>query len=274
MDHSNAVVASDALVLGWLLLTAVPVLAVLALVGTRRRLAAVTAVVAGFGLQTFHTFEHLVQVRFWSDNPWSAPFMSPLAKKAASGLESIATSVFSLPTRPTLGMELLHLVGNTLFLLGIFALLVGKPFSSRRQPALFAFIFEGLHLLEHMVLTSFVIAGRPAWGSSTLFNALSGAQLSTHRIWWHLVMNVAALALFTYALVRPVLAGRMRLLAIGLLAVSNFAPVLVAHFYASPMSGYGSTAQLLDPSTVISLLINPVTLTAAALLIIPASRRS
>jgi len=122
--------------------------------------------------------------------------MSPLAKQAAAGLESIAANTFGFRDFPTLGMELLHLVGNTLFLLGVLALLIGTPFSNRRGAATIAFVFEGTHLLEHIILTSSVLNGSPAWGSSTLFANISGAQLSTHRIWWHFVMNIAAGAIF------------------------------------------------------------------------------
>ncbi len=268
MNHSTTGTAPmDALIMGWVLIAAIPLLAIFAFAGKRSRLAAYLAVAAGFGLQTFHTFEHIIQVVFWGKNPWAAGFMSPIAKKAAAGLESIAATSLGWNGRPTLGMELLHLVGNSLFLLGIAALLIGAPFRAKRAGATLAFTFEGIHLLEHIVLTATTVAGYPAWGNSTLFNTLSGAQLSTHRIWWHFVMNIAALILFALAIFSNSFSKTVRNTSISLLLVANFLPVAMAHFYATPMTGYNSTAQLLSLTTASAWLVNPITITIALILL-------
>jgi hypothetical protein len=268
MEHMTQEVSSQAVLLGWMLLSAIPALLVVALLGIRVRMFAWIAVVGGVALQGFHSLEHVVQVVFWGRDPYAAPYMSPLAKQAAAGLESIAANTFGFRGIPTLGMELLHLVGNTLFLLGVLSLLIGIPFSNRRGAATIAFVFEGTHLLEHVVLTSTVLNGSPAWGSSTLFANLSGAQLSTHRIWWHLVMNVAALALFLWALLRPGLTAKARNATVGFLFSVNFLPALVAHFSVEASTGYPSVLQLLA-APVIALLLNPVTFTALLLTQVP-----
>jgi hypothetical protein len=259
----------SALILGWILIAAVPVLAIFAFAGVRSRIAAYLAVTAGFALQSFHSFEHVIQVAFWGNNPWSPGFMSPVAKKAAAGLESIATSTLGWAARPTLGMELLHLAGNTLFLLGIAALLIGQPFKQKRAGATIAFTFEGVHLLEHVVLTATTVAGYPAWGNSTLFNTLSGAQLSTHRIWWHFVMNIAPLILFALAIFSKTYSRRVRNVAIALLLIANFLPVVMAHFFATAMTGFGSTVELFSITNATAWLINPITITIALILLIP-----
>jgi hypothetical protein len=261
----------DALVMGWVLIAAIPVLTFFVLAGVRSRISAYLAVVAGFALQSFHSFEHVIQVVFWGKNPYAPGYMSPVAKKAAAGLESIAASTLGWTGRSTLGMELLHLVGNTLFLLGIAALLIGSPFAAKRAGATLAFTFEGLHLLEHVILTATTVAGYPAWGNSTLFNTISGAQLSSHRIWWHFVMNIAALALFALAIFSEKFSRRVKAAAVSLLVVANFLPIAMAHFFAAPQAGYGSTAQLLDLSTVTAWLFNPITVTIALILLAPPS---
>lgn len=269
MSHTTTGTAPlDALIMGWVLLGAIPVLAVFMFAGIRSRVAAYLAVAAGFGLQTFHTFEHVIQVVFWGRNPWAPGYMSPVAKKAAAGLESIAASAMGWTGRSTLGMELLHLVGNTLFLLGIAALLIGKPFASKRHGAILAFSFEGLHLVEHIILTTTTVAGYPAWGNSTLFNTISGSQLSSHRIWWHFVMNVAALILFAFALFSEGFSRRVRAIAVGLLLTANFLPIVMAHFFGKPMSGYSSTEQLFSAASATAWLFNPITITIALLFLV------
>jgi hypothetical protein len=273
MDHSAVGTApTDALVMGWVLIAAIPVLATFMIAGVRSRLAAYLAVAAGFGLQSFHSFEHVIQVVFWGKNPYAPGYMSPVAKKAAAGLESIAASTLGWTGRSTLGMELLHLVGNALFLLGIGGLLIGIPFAAKRHGAMLAFTFEGIHLLEHVILTATTVAGFPAWGNSTLFNTLSGAQLSSHRIWWHFVMNIAALILFALAIFSKEYSRRVRKVSVSLLLVANFLPIAMAHFFAAPQAGYGSTAQLLNLSTVTAWLFNPITVTIALILLITQTR--
>lgn len=267
MNHISSTASTDALIFGWLLIIAIPVLGILAFTGRRSKVAALVAVVGGVGLQTFHSFEHVIQGFFWFRDPLAPGYMSPLAKKAATGLESIAAHTLGVSGRSTLGMELLHLVGNTLFFLGIVALVLGTQFASRRPAAVFALVFEGIHLIEHAALTATTIAGYPAWGSSTLYGNLSGSQLSTHRIWWHLVMNVAALALTIYALVAKEYGKSARKISAGILLVAGLLPVLMANRYGIPTSGYGTNISLLDPSTLTALLANPIPLTAILVLL-------
>ena len=267
MNHITTTAQTDALVFAWLLIIGIPVLIILAVLGRTRRVAALLAVVGGVGLQTFHSFEHLIQGYFWARDPLAPGYMSPIAKKAATGLESIAAHTFGISGRSTLGMELLHLVGNTLFFIGIIALVIGAGFAVKKPAAVAAMAFEGIHLVEHAALTATTIAGYPAWGSSTLYGNLTGSQLSTHRIMWHLVMNVAALALTLYALSTSRGYGRTaRWVSAGTLLAAGLLPVLAANRYGIPMSGYGTTIQLFDPSTFTALIANPIPITALIVL--------
>jgi hypothetical protein len=79
-------------------------------------------------------------------------------------------------------------------------------------------------------------------------------------------MNLAALLLFIWALKTPKITTLLKNGAAAMLISVNFLPVLMAHLFGSPMSGYASTSQLLSIETILSLLINPVTITAAVLL--------
>jgi len=267
MNHISSTAQTDALVFAWLLIIGVPVLGFLAIFGRRSRIAAILAVAGGVGLQTFHSFEHLIQGFFWARDPLAPGYMSPIAKKAAAGLESIAAHTFGISGRSTLGMELLHLVGNTLFFLGIVGLVLGTGFAAKRPAALYALAFEGIHLLEHVALTATTVAGYPAWGSSTLYGNLSGSQLSTHRIMWHLVMNVAALLLTIYALSSRGYGKSARWVSAATLLVAGLLPVVMANRYGIPMSGYGTSIQLFDPSTFTALLANPIPITALLVLL-------
>ena len=267
MNHITSTAQPDALLFAWLLIIGIPALAILAVIGRKVKLAALLAVIGGVGLQTFHSFEHLIQGYFWARDPLAPGYMSPIAKKAATGLESIASSTFGISGRSTLGMELLHLVGNTLFFLGIVALVIGVGFNAKRPAAKYALAFEGIHLLEHVALTITTVAGYPAWGSSTLYGNLSGSQLSTHRIMWHLVMNVAALALTLYALTSKGYGKSARWVSAGTLLGAGLLPVLLANIYGIPMSGYGTSIQIFDPSTLTALLANPIPITAVLVLI-------
>ena len=267
MNHITSTAQTDSLIFAWLLLLGIPALIILALVGRKLKVAALIAVIGGVGLQTFHSIEHVIQGYFWARDPLAPGYMSPLAKKAATGLESIASSTFGISGRSTLGMELLHLVGNTLFFLGIVALVIGAGFKAKQTAAKYALAFEGIHLLEHIALTATTVAGFPAWGSSTLYGNLSGSQLSTHRIMWHLVMNLAALALTLYAISSKGYSKSARWASAGTLISAGLLPVVLANIYGIPMSGYGTTIKIFDPSTLTALLANPIPITAILVLL-------
>lgn len=220
--------------------------------GLKYRFLAVTGVIIGLIIQGFHSFEHLVQVVYWGNYPLAPPFMSPPAKTASAGLEALAQN-FNILAIPTLGMELLHLFGNMIFLTGALTLLFGKGFSkSQKDKARILVLFEGLHLLEHVLTTTFVLTGQTAWGASVVYGELSGSQAATYRIWWHFIMNLAGFLLFVWAALPTKVRSRYFFITGASLIGASFIP-LVPTYFVPRDAGYPG----LDSSTTlfISFLI-------------------
>lgn len=109
-----------------------------------------------------------------------------------------------------LGMELLHLIGNTIFMAGLGALAVvytARGYASTEFRNLrIALTVQGIHLLEHIALTLTVIFAGQAIGVSTFFGGIEGPLLSSWRVWFHFLINLFA---SWYAL-RAVLDLRLR----------------------------------------------------------------
>jgi hypothetical protein len=152
--------------------------------------------VAGVGFQVVHLFEHLLQLGYWGLHPAEPPWLTPWA---AAGRDILAVG-----GHPSTGSELLHLLGNLIFLVGVvglwgFTTRSGVP-SVRLTALRAAFLVQSFHVGEHVLLTvSWILAGE-ALGFSTLFGSLSGPALFTFRIWWHFLINLAGTALAVRAL--------------------------------------------------------------------------
>lgn len=156
---------------------------------TRRRVAAVA--VAGLAFQVFHLFEHLIQLGYWFLHPTSAPYMTPWALDGVDGLGVWFDQLPGNVAPAAGGMEGLHLVGNVIFLMGIVALrhVTPKPLPGVKT----AFVVQGLHVAEHVLLTAtLVLFGTPI-GVSTLFGAAYDFGFGgTLRVWFHFMINVGA----------------------------------------------------------------------------------
>jgi Family of unknown function (DUF6008) len=157
--------------------------------------------VIGFGVlgQLGHLQEHIAQAAYWLGHPDSPAWMTPWGTGLANGLQQV------LPGRPTFGMELLHLTGNFLFLAGLAGVMVitRRATSTRtRRWAKMGVWMQGLHGLEHLVLTLSIAFGAPrAIGLSTFFGLVDpGPGLTTYRVWWHFTANVLGSVIFGLAL--------------------------------------------------------------------------
>ncbi|SEC91548.1 hypothetical protein SAMN04489727_5579 [Amycolatopsis tolypomycina] len=157
--------------------------------------------VIGFGVlgQLGHVQEHVAQVGYWLGHPNSPAWMTPWGTGLANGLQLV------LPGRPTFGMELLHLTGNFLFLAGLAGVMVitRRATGTRtRRWAKMGVWMQGLHGLEHLVLTLSIAFGAPrAIGLSTFFGLVDpGPGLTTYRVWWHFTANVLGSVVFGLAL--------------------------------------------------------------------------
>ena len=95
-------------------------------------------------------------------------------------------------------MELLHLYGNAIYLVGI----VGLWGFIRTRVVLIALIIESLHVFEHIMLTLTVLYFDTPIGLSTLFGApMSDFASVAYRVWWHFLANAIPTGLVTCALI-------------------------------------------------------------------------
>lgn len=167
-------------------------------IGTRTQwlLGAVLGVLA---FQIVHSAEHVAQATYWLFNPTVAPWMSAWAMGLVNGLAALFN------TTPPLGMEILHLIGNAIFLAGL--LLALRLPEQYKNPQMLrwlriATVVEALHLLEHVLLTASVALAGKAIGLSTMFGALTAGTPAAagYRVVFHLAVNLIALVFAVKAL--------------------------------------------------------------------------
>lgn len=157
--------------------------------------------VIGLGVlgQIGHLQEHVAQAGYWIGHPNAKPWMTPWGTGLANGFGQIDTS------KPSLGMEILHLTGNFIFLAGIAGVVVitsrARQTRARRWGKMGVWM-QGIHGLEHLSLTLSVAFGaKQAIGLSTWFGTLpNGPGLWTYRIWWHAIANLIGSVIFGIAL--------------------------------------------------------------------------
>jgi len=161
-----------------------------------------TGVVFGaVGFQLFHVLEHGLQLGYWVANPTEKPWLTPWAKTGLDGLAYWCQIWPGQGAATPRGGELLHLIGNGIFFTGVIAMTVLAVMAGVRSSSIRGtLIFQGLHVVEHVVLTLTLFIGGTPWGASTLFGQWSGTELSSHRVWWHFSVNAMATVLVLVAL--------------------------------------------------------------------------
>ena len=165
--------------------------------------------IAALVFQLVHLIEHVAQLGYWAMHTSSAPWLTPWA---IAGRELLVVD-----GTPASGNELLHLVGNLIFLAGVLAL-VGLVFRERQSTSEIpflkpAFLLQGAHVIEHVLLTGTYLAIGEAIGFTALFGLVDGAFGSGLRVWAHFLLNLVA----TCFALRAVLEMRRR----GLLAIDG-----------------------------------------------------
>jgi hypothetical protein len=161
----------------------------------------ILAAIAGLGLafQIGHFAEHAIQFGVWilgdiskicgRDTPWMSPWVTEIVRNIGIVMFPNADATRQM----MLGMEVLHLVGNSIFLISLGCLC----YCIRSKWIRWALYIETFHLYEHLVLTvSAYFVGKPI-GLSTLFGG-SGVVGSRefavgYRVTWHFVMNLLPL---------------------------------------------------------------------------------
>jgi hypothetical protein len=178
--------------------------------GSRRQSALSKVVVGAVGFQVFHFLEHGLQLGYWFFNTKQKPWLTPWAQTGVDGLAFWCQIWPGSGTAGQRGAELLHLVGNTIFLVGVLALFVlARERRTRNRSIQGAVLFQGLHFLEHILLTATVFVTGRGWGASTMFGRWSGSELSSHRVWWHFTVNAIATAIALSALVAVMRSGAL-----------------------------------------------------------------
>lgn len=151
--------------------------------------------VAALVFQVVHFIEHVAQLGFWAAHPATAPWLTPWAVAGRDLLIVDGT--------PASGNELLHLIGNLIFLVGIFALVAlarSRARSAGEIPYLrAALLLQGAHVVEHLLLTGTYLAFGSAIGFTTLFGLADGAFGSGLRVWAHFLLNLVGTYLATRA---------------------------------------------------------------------------
>jgi hypothetical protein len=159
------------------------------------RLVLWTVAVLGLLFQVGHFFEHAFQFVVWllgdlseicgRDTPWVSAWVSNLIDRI--GL--VVAPEANAPRRWMLGLEVLHLIGNSIF----FATLGLLYYLTRNRWVRWGLYIEAFHLYEHVMLTYTVFfVGKPI-GLSTLFGqaGLGGKEFAVGvRVTWHFVMNL------------------------------------------------------------------------------------
>lgn len=146
------------------------------------------AAAGGLGFQLIHVLEHAVQAGAWVLAPTEPPFLTPWA---VVGRDALAVGGDA-----ALGNELLHLLGNLVFLVGLVAF--GRVAGSTTSPPRALHVglaVQGAHVAEHAALTiTAAITGR-ALGVTTLFGLLdAGPLLWSLRVVAHFALNAVATA--------------------------------------------------------------------------------
>lgn len=158
----------------------------------------VATVIASSGLlfQLGHFAEHAFQFAVWilgdlsnicgRNTPWMSPWVAELVEYAGTMLFPSADA----PRRMMLGMEVLHLVGNSIFLTSLACLY----YCVRSRWVRWALYIETFHLYEHVSLTATAyFLGKPV-GMSTLFgavNVIGDREFAVGcRVTWHFAMNL------------------------------------------------------------------------------------
>jgi len=173
------------------------------------------AILVGLGLafQVGHFAEHAVQFAVWVSGKYEwvishfcgrdTPFMSPPVTEMVGLVGAYLFPESDLARQMMVGMECLHLFGNSIFLVTIAGVFYFIPSKWVR----YAFYIEGAHLCEHISLTlSAYYLGTPI-GVSTLFGratALLGKEAAVGwRVSWHFFMNLLPIPFVGFAMMQP-----------------------------------------------------------------------
>lgn len=145
----------------------------------------------GLGFQIAHVLEHVLQAGYWVAHPTQAPWLTPWAVEGRDVLARLADG------QPATGTELLHLLGNAIFMVGIVALALwhrraGRPGGGTAMR--WAIGLQGIHVIDHVLLTVTWMVFGQTWAATNLFGLIPDGTVIGHavRVWAHFLINTAA----------------------------------------------------------------------------------
>jgi hypothetical protein len=147
--------------------------------------------------QIGHFAEHAVQLGVWiiDTSSRTTPWMSQIAMTLVHAIGTTLFPELGAQRQMMLGMEVLHLIGNGIFLGGLGCLY----YCLRSKYVRWALYVEGFHLCEHIALTFTVLyLGMPIGLSTLLGHAkeLGGQEFAVgFRVSWHFLMNLLPMPL-------------------------------------------------------------------------------
>ena len=158
-----------------------------------------TVTVLFLAFQVVHFIEHGAQITAWTFGYQDKPYMTPVGMWGMEKLGVLFYPNEDSVRQMKLGFELLHLLANLIFLLGIMGLL----YFIKSNYVKWAFVIQGFHFYEHLSLTvSMIFINKPV-GLSTLFGMAMNQWVSVaYRVWWHFIFNLipsVLVALVIYA---------------------------------------------------------------------------
>lgn len=146
----------------------------------------------GLVFQVIHALEHFLQFAIWFTDR-ETPWLSSWAAGTADGLQFFCSLVPLADTPTSIGVEMLHLTGNTIFLGALTAWQVAMRRSGRNITSLnIAEKIQFFHVAEHLLLTGTLVVFGDALGISTGFGVLGGTTLVAVRVWFHFTINALA----------------------------------------------------------------------------------
>lgn len=180
-----------------LVITMIALIAVLVVAlrarGTRRMFLLSAVATGGVAFQVFHVLEHGLQLGYWFFHTGDKPWLTPWAESGRDGLGYWCQILPGEGSDVARGAEMLHVVGNGIFMVAVVAMVaLARGVSTSTTPLRGLVWFQGFHLVEHITLTMTLLVNGTPWGASTLFGTWSGTELSSHRVWWHFTVNAIA----------------------------------------------------------------------------------
>lgn len=170
--------------------------------GDRRR-PLLAAAVGGVTFQVVHFVEHLAQLGYWLGNTDEPPWLTPWAEVARDGLAFWCQVFPGKGVDGLRGVEMLHLIGNLLFLAGAVALaaLIDRRGVAGRRAIQRCIALQGFHVAEHVLLTVSVFTTGRSLGISTLFGAADPGTdgAVAYRVLFHFTINLVATAFVVIA---------------------------------------------------------------------------